>query len=154
MQIFHRKLDINMGEDTVEKYRWITSVNGVPFKIYITQERVPEPFPNAIQASVFASEFLYTRSLDWVGGKSVRDLSERDKAELAAIGVSAEALSVAGPEAIFGAVWKPHEEHTETVRYNAYRGVHKLEFGDPYVPKSLLTEPYPKRLLFLIRWIR
>ncbi len=151
MRIFHDRLILN--KETDEKFRWIKSINEVEFKIYIAQRRVPIPVPPVIEASVFASEFLYTRSFDWVGGKSVGELSDRDKEELEAIGVSAEALSAAGPEAIFGAVWKPKEEHTETVRYNAYRGVPEMRFGDPYIPKSLLREPYPKRLLFLIHWI-
>lgn len=151
MPIFHGRLVFD--KETDEKHRWITPVNGVQFKIYITQKRVPDPVPSEIEASVYASKSLYTRSFDWVGGKTVRELSNRDKAELEAIGVDAEALKAAGPEAIFGAVWKPKEDHTETVRYNAYRGVEELEFGDPYIPKSLLREPYPDRLLFLIRWM-
>jgi hypothetical protein len=151
MPIFRGRLVFN--KETEEKHRWITSVHGVQFKIYITQKRVPEPVPMEIEASVFDSKFLYRRSLDWVGGKAVRELPDRDRAELEAMGVNAEALKTAGPDAIFGAVWKPKEDHTETVRYNAYRGEEELEFGDPYIPKSLLREPCPDRLLFLIRWI-
>ena len=55
MPIFRGRLVFN--KETEEKHRWITSVHGVQFKIYITQKRVPEPVPMEIEASVFDSSF-------------------------------------------------------------------------------------------------
>lgn len=150
MRIFHGRLFFN--KETDEKFRWMASVDGVEFKIYITQDRVPEPVPSKIEVSVFDSDFLYTYILRRVGRKSVGELSEQDKDDLERIGLTAENLRAAGKDAILGAVWNPKDEHTQTVRYNAYRDLKELEFGDPYVPKSVLREPYPDRLLFLIRW--
>jgi hypothetical protein len=151
MRIFHGRLRFN--KETDEKFRWITSVDGVQFKIYITQDRVPEPIPELIEASVFESETLYTYILQRIGRKTVRELTTTDREDLEKIGLTAEHLRTAGGSSILGAVWNPEEEHTQTVRYNAYRGARDLEFGDPYIPKSILREPYPERLLFLIRWL-
>jgi hypothetical protein len=60
-------------------------------------------------------------------------------------------MLAAGETAIIGAVDNP-EERTE-IRYNAFRHDPPMEFGDPYIPKSVLGDHYPDRLLFVVRWI-
>ncbi len=151
MRIFHGRLYFD--KETDEKFRWITSVDGVKFKIYITQARVPEPIPEMIEASVFEWENLHTYILQRIGRKTVGELDKEDRENFERIGLTAAELLIAGDNSILGAVWKPEEEHTETVRYNAFRRSNELEFGDPYIPKSRLRKPYPERLLFLIRWL-
>lgn len=151
MKVFHDRLSFD--KETDEKFRWKTSVRGVEFKIYITQDRVPNPVPQEIEASVFEADSLFTYVVTKLGKKLVSELTDQDKTDLESIGVKGDQLCAAGESALLGAVWNPHDDHTETVRYNAYRVSEDLEFGDPYIPKSLLRRPYPERLLFLIRWI-
>ena len=70
------------------------------------------------------------------------------------VGLDEAQLRNAGGGAILGAAFKPQgADRTKTVRYNASRNFKELEFGDPYVPRSILRYPYPERLLFLVRWI-
>jgi hypothetical protein len=81
-------------------------------------------------------------------------LTAIDKAALSAIGFTPTMIDNAGANAILGAATRPDPDHTETVRYNAFRGAPELQFGDPYIPKSILKTPYPERLLFVVRWIK
>ena len=152
MRIFHNKLV--KDKETDEKVRWVRDVDGVPFKLYITQDRVPSPFPNVIEVSLFHDESLYTSVLTKLGRKRVNQLTDSDRAYLNKIGFDDAQIDMAGGEAILGAAFiSPDCGHTETVRYNAGRKVQELEFGDPYIPRSILREPYPERLLFIIRWV-
>lgn len=150
MRIFHDML--RHDKTTDESFRWKTLVDGVPFSLYIFQERVPRPVPEIIEVSVFDDKSLFTALLTRVGHKSVGDLSMQDKADLERIGLEASHLQEAGEGAILGAAFKG-SLHTKTVRYNAPRCFKEFEFGDPYVPESVLRCPYPERLLFLVRWI-
>jgi hypothetical protein len=154
MRIFHGRLFFD--KETDEKFRWKVDIGGVEFKLYITHERVPRPVRETIEVSVFSDKSLYTNVLMKLGKKSVSQLSDADKAYLDTIGLHDVQIRDAGGDAILGAVVKPKDEdadHTETVRYNAYRHAKELEFGDPYIPKSILGNIYPERLLFLVRWI-
>jgi hypothetical protein len=129
-------------------------IEGVKFQLYIFQQRVPRPVPKIIEVSVFDDKSLFTALLTKVGRKSVSQLSDQDKIELDKIGLDEAQIRAAGGEAILGAAFKPpNADHTETVRYDASRDFKDLEFGDPYIPKSILREPYPERLLFLVRWV-
>jgi len=152
MRIFHNTF--SFSKETDEKLRWIRDVDDVAFKIYITKDRVPDPVPNNIEASVFDSKLLYTVLLKRIGRMNVGELNDFDKYDLQQVGVVDEYLHNAGNDAIFGAVCISQKKHTKTVRYDAYHDSPKLEFGDPYIPKSILRHPYPERLLFLIRWIK
>jgi hypothetical protein len=152
MRILHGKLF--KDKETDEKLRWTKDVDGVPFKLYITQDRIPRPFPNAIEVSMFADKSLYTMILTTLGRKRLKQLTDGDRSYLRGIGLGDAQTAVAGEEAILGAAFiSPDCDHTETVRYNAGRKVHELEFGDPYIPRSILPKPYPERLLFLVRWL-
>ena len=142
----------NTTKLTDESFRWKTLVDGVQFELYIFQERVPRPVPAIIEVSVFDDKSLFTALLTRVGHKSVRELSNQDKEDLNKIGLTDAHLNVAGGDAIIGAAFKG-SVHTKTVRYNAPRRFKEFEFGDPYVPQSLLREPFPERLLFLVRWV-
>jgi hypothetical protein len=150
MRIFHNRLRHDKSTD--ESFRWETSVDNGHFQLYIFQERVPRPVPTIIEVSVFDDKSLFTALLTKVGHKSVRELSNQDKEELNKIGLEESHLQVAGGDAIIGAAFKG-SVHTKTVRYNAPRRFKEFEFGDPYVPQSILRQPYPERLLFLVRWI-
>jgi hypothetical protein len=152
MRVFHRRLFFD--KETDGKFRWRADVEGVEFKLYITQGRVPRPVPKIIEVSIFDDKSLYTAVLTKLGRKSVSELSDADKSILNGIGLDEVQIRNAGGEAILGAAFKPVcAEHTQTVRYTAPRHFEELEFGDPYVPKSVLRFPYPERLLFLVRWI-
>ena len=150
MRIFHDRLHLDKTTD--ESFRWKKHVDGVPFELYIFQERVPRPVAKIVEVSVFDDPSLFTALLTRVGYKSVNELSALDKLELKRIGAEESYLRTAGEDAIIGAAFKS-DIHTQTVRYNAPRRFKEFEFGDPYVPKSILREPYPERLLFLVRWV-
>lgn len=150
MRIFHDRFCLDKTTD--ESYRWKTFVGEVKFSLYIFQERVPRPVPEIIEVSVFDDKSLFSALLTRVGKKSVVELSNQDKVDLNKIGVEESHLRVAGKNAIIGAAFKG-SVHTGTVRYNAPRHFKEYEFGDPYIPQSILRCPYPERLLFLVRWI-
>ena len=151
MRIFHGRLVFDKYTD--RKYRWVKDVEGVKFKLYIQEERVPQPCPKIIEVSIFRDKTIYSNFLGRVGSKTLGELTSFDKDDLAAIGLDEAMMKVAGDRAILGAVHDPDLDHTETVRYNAFRHDPELEFGDPYIPKSVLGDTYPERLLFLVRWI-
>jgi hypothetical protein len=150
MRLFHDRFCLDKTTD--ESFRWKTLVDEVTFSLYIFQERVPRPVPKIIEVSVYDDKSLFTTLLTRVGKKSVAELSNQDKEDLHQIGVEESHLRVAGDNAIIGAAFKG-SVHIETVRYNAPRHFKEYEFGDPYVPQSILRYPYPERLLFLVRWI-
>lgn len=151
MRVFHGRL--HHDKTTDESFRWKVLVNDVPFELYIYKQRVPAPLPAVIEVSIFDDPSLFTVLLTRVGRKSVGELTTPDREDLSQIGLIESHLQVAGNDAILGAAFKSGI-HTKTVRYNAHRRFKELEFGDPYVPQSMLREPYPERLLFLVRWIR
>ena len=43
--------------------------------------------------------------------------------------------------------------HTQTVRYTPLCDSKSSQIGQPYVPKSELGDPYPERLVALVRWV-
>src|SRR5580692_5424120 len=138
MRIFQGTM--HQDSETDMSIRWIKAVDGVPFKLYIYRERVPNPVPRTIDVSIFKDESLYTRELTRLGRQSVKDLTSSDRAYLSGIGLDESQLVAAGGEAILGAAFlSPRPNHTETVRYNSKRKDKELEFGDPYIPKSILT---------------
>lgn len=151
MRIFHGRLGFDKYSD--RSYRWITDVKGVKFKVYIQEDRVPQPYPKIIEVSIFQDKELYSHILWRIGSRTVGDLTEFDKDDLFKFGVERTALVTAGDTALFGAVHDPDPDHIDTIRYNAFRHDPALEFGDPYIPKSVLDDPLPERLLFLVRWI-
>lgn len=152
MRIFHGRLRFN--KETDEKFRWIKDIKGVQCKLYITHERVPRPVPKTIEVSVFTDKSLYTTVVTKLGKKSVGQLTDSDRSYLKMIGIEDAQIAVAGSDAILGAAFlSPDPEHTQTVRYNAGRKILELEFGDPYIPRSIRPQPYPERLLFLVRWV-
>jgi hypothetical protein len=150
MRIFHDRLHYDKATD--ESFRWKKLIDDVPFELYIYQQRVPRPVARMIEVSIFDDQSLFTVLLTRVGRKSVSELSTLDKEDLNKIGLVEPYLRIAGEDAILGAAFKGGI-HTKTVRYNAHRRFKELEFGDPYIPKSILRKPYPDRLLFLVRWV-
>ena len=80
MRIFHDRLHLDKTTD--ESFRWRKDVDGVPFKLYIFQERVPRPVPKTIEVSVFDDKSLFTALLTRVGRKSVSQLSDLEKSDL------------------------------------------------------------------------
>lgn len=46
---------LNFDKETINKFRWITKIDDVPFKLYIPQWRVPNPIPSTIKISLFTS---------------------------------------------------------------------------------------------------
>lgn len=152
MQLFRGRFPFDKFTD--EKFRWILDIDGVPFEVYITQERVPEPAPGIIDVTVLVPpENWYTCKLTKLGAKTVGLLTDQDIADLEMIGLSHEELRASGSDSIFGAVQRADEQHTKTVRYNAFRASKDSDFGDPYIPKSLFADSYPSRLLFLVQWV-
>lgn len=151
MRIFHGRLVFDKYTD--RKYRWVADVDGVRFKLYIKEDRVPQPCPKIIEVSIFWDKGLYSYVLARLGSMSVGELTQYDRNQLNGIGVSDDMLSVAGGAAILGAVNDPDSDHTETIRYNAFRHDPPMEFGDPYIPKSVFGDHIPERLLFLVRFI-
>ena len=152
MRIFHDRL--RKDKETEESVRWIKHVDWVPFELYIFRGRLPRVLPpQVIEVSIFSDKQLYHRLLLKVGRKSVGQLTNEDKTELRTIGLDEDSLQIAGQEAIFGAAFKPDKGHihTQTLRYNARKK--DLEFGDPYIPQSILGDSSPNYLLFLVRWI-
>lgn len=152
MRIFHKHL--RHDKDTERKHRWITFVDGLRVELYISEERVQLPLHKEIEVSIFSDKELYTAVCNRFGNRTARDLTESEKDALEKIGIERRMLEVAGESAIIGAAQIPKDyEKTKKIRYNAFRDDNGYKFGDPYIPKSLLSEPYPERLLFLIRWI-
>ena len=151
MRIFHDRLAFDKYTD--RKYRWVKDVDGVKFKLYIQEERVPQPCPKVIEVSIFRDNKIYSNVLARVGSRTIAELTSFDRDDLAAVGLDETMMKVAGGTAILGAVEKPDPHHTETIRYSAFRHDPAMEFGDPYIPKSVLSDPLPDRLLFLVRWI-
>ena len=148
--------DFFFDKFTDQKYRWIRVIDQVEFKVYITQLRVPDPVPRKINVTVFCvpdPPKWETATLTKIGSRTVGTLTDHEKELLCSLGLVAEEWALVGPESIIGAVERANEMHTTTVRYNAFRGSEKWEFGDPYIPKALLRENCPNRLLFLVRWI-
>lgn len=151
MRLFHNILSLD--KETSEKIRWVILVEGVPFQLYIHKDRVPKPVAEHIEVSIFSDKSLFTKLLLKVGKKTVGDLSKEEKSDLNLIGLDDSFLEHAGSNAIIGGTFRPEaHKHTETIRYNAGRYGKELQFGDPYVPISLLPDPYPERLLFLVGW--
>jgi hypothetical protein len=145
---------LKRDKETDESVRWIKHVDRVPFELYIFRGRIPRlPPPPVIEVSIFSDKQLYHRLLLNVGSKSVDQLTSANKAELCTIGLDEDQLQIAGGDAIFGAAFKPDKghRHTQTMRYNAHKK--ELEFGDPYIPQSILGDHSPNYLLFLVRWI-
>ena len=152
MRLFRGRFSFDKLTD--EKFRWKSDIDGVEFKVYITQERVPKPVPRIIDVTVLVPlDNWYTYKLTRLGAKTVDELSAQDEADLETIGLPQWEIRAAGSDSIFGAVQKADDQHTETVRYNAFRASKDSEFGDPYLPKSLFAGSYPRRLLFLVQWI-
>jgi hypothetical protein len=152
MRIFHGRLRFN--KETDEKFRWIKDIDGVQFKLYIANERVPDPVPSNIEVSIFSDKSLYTMVITKLGKKRVGQITDADRCYLETIGLGDAKIAVAGNGAILGAAFlSPDHEHSLTVRYNADRHDQGLKFGDPYIPRSILPAPYPERLLFLVRWL-
>lgn len=149
MRIFRGRLFFD--KETDEAFRWKVEVGKVEFKLYIEKSRSPKSAPAVIEVSIFDDPKLYTVLLEKVGKKTVKQLTAQDRPKLNEIGLDENELGSAGDDAIFGAAFFA-EEKTETVRYNAGR-LKGLQFGDPYIPQSVLRCPYPERLLFLVRWI-
>lgn len=138
---------------TDRKYRWVKDVDGVRFKLYIQEDRVPQPCPKVIEVSIFRDKTIYSNLLARVGSKTIGGLTSFDKDDLMAIGLDENMMKIAGTTAILGAVNNPDPNHSETIRYNAFRHDPEMKFGDPYIPRSVLGGDYPERLLFLVRWI-
>ena len=88
-----------------------------------------------------------------LGKMSVKDLATADKAFLHGIDLIHSRLSIAGPDAILGAAYLDKKAvPIHTIRYNG--GLKQsLEFGDPYIPRSVFDGTYPPYLLFLVRWL-
>lgn len=156
MLLFHGRFPFDKFTD--EKFRWKLDVNGVEFKIYITQDRVPLPASKIIDVIVLIPPDSppgdwYTYKLTRLGSKSFGALLEQEKKDLEAIGLSREQIQEMSADSIIGSVQRAEDDHTETVRYNAFRGSEAWEFGDPYIPKSLFKNSYPMRLLFMVQWV-
>lgn len=157
MRLFRGRFRFDKKTD--EKFRWILDVNGVQFKVYITQDRVPEYPPALIEVTVLAppkNDDWYSYKLTKLGSKTVDQLTLQEKQALERIGLTEEDLKRAGSDAIFGAVKRAAEgkdQHTETIRYDTFRASKESEFGDPYVPRSVFQGSYPDRLIFLVQWI-
>jgi hypothetical protein len=126
---------------------------GVKFQLYIIKKRVPEPIPDKIEVSIFSHKELYHRDVTRLGKKSIKDLSAEDGAYLDRIDLNESRIKVAGPDAILGAAYFNQKSNPiHTVRYNAGRH-ESLEFGDPYIPRSIFEDKCPPYLLFLVRWL-
>jgi hypothetical protein len=69
MRIFHGRLDFDKYTD--RKYRWVADIDRVKFKLYIKEDRVPNPCPKIIEVSIFQDRALYTYLLSRVGSKTV-----------------------------------------------------------------------------------
>jgi hypothetical protein len=151
MRIFHDIL--TRDKITDESIRWMRLISGVKFQLYIIKWRVPEPVPDKIEVSIFSHKELYHRDVTRLGKKSIKDLSAEDRVYLDRIDLNESRIRVAGPDAILGAAYfNEKSDPINTVRYNAGRD-ESLEFGDPYIPRSIFEGKCPPYLLFLVRWL-
>lgn len=92
LRIFHDRLTHDKYTD--RKHRWVKLIEAAKFQLYIVEDRVPEPTPKIIEVSIFAHKTVYSKVLNQVGYKSVDDLTEPDKNDLAGIGLSDDMIQI------------------------------------------------------------
>jgi len=122
---------LHYDKETFNKFRWATTIDGVPFTFYIPQWRVPDPAPSAIKISLFSaplpeSKPTITPELT-VGNPKLRNL----------------------PIVSFV---KLYSEHSKTVRYDPAGDQSTWEIGSPYIPSSLLKDTNADTVLICVQW--
>lgn len=115
---------LNPSRPTLNKIRWTVKVEGVSFHLYIPKRRVPQKIPKGLL--VVVDETIPRRVTQT--GFLHTDYPIKVVVEL-------------------------KEIKTKTVRYRPPGdNSNNWEIGEPYIPKDLLSEPYPSRLYIEVRW--
>lgn len=115
---------LNPSRPTENKIRWTVNVGGAPFHLYIPKRRVPQKIPMGLEVVV---DEVIPRRIQ-------QPITPNNDYPIKAIVVLVR-------------------KHTKTVRYRPIGDdPKKWEIGEPYIPKDLLPDPYPKTLYIEVRW--
>ncbi|MBA4399132.1 MAG: hypothetical protein C0396_04595 [Anaerolinea sp.] len=115
---------LNPSRPTQNKIRWTVDVDGAPFHLYIPKWRVPKKIP---------------MGLDVVVDENVKNKQ-----------ISIETTPLDYPIKV---IVQKHSTHTRTIRYRpSGENPNQWEIGEPYIPKDILTEPYPEKVYLEVRW--
>jgi hypothetical protein len=149
MRTFNCRL--SFAKPTDAKLRWDEDIDGTPFELYIPKWRVPDPVPRAISVRMWIiPKAISVGTLPPSSGTLLNagvDLSE--------IGCLQELLPVVRGPVEYPIISVVHFDrvHTKTVRYSPLGDQKKWEIGQPYVPQSVLSVPYPGQLVLQVRWL-
>jgi hypothetical protein len=113
---------LTLKPETDNKLRWSGDVLNVAFKLYVPKATFRGQIPEVLLVSVVVEPAL------------LADGSRRQD-----------------DNSLFEVVRKV-EEHTETVRYCPTGAPDRWLIGEPYIPKTLLSEQYPERVGLRVRW--
>ena len=69
-----------------------------------------------------------------------------------AVGIETDAARATAQRADINAVVEYVEEMSQTVRYAPLGDQETWQIGEPYVPMSILDQPWPKRLYIAVSW--
>ncbi|MEE8582954.1 MAG: hypothetical protein V3S61_03665 [Dehalococcoidales bacterium] len=122
---------LEIEKQTLNKLRWDTQIDQVPFEIYIPKWRVPKPWPRKIYVDIQA---LKTPS---VSASRLLEADVRNNPSLA--------------ERKIIAYVKSYKEKEHTLRYQPVGDKSTWEIGEPYIPYPL-TQNCAQILKITIHW--
>ena len=105
---------LEIEKETPNKLRWGTTIDRVPFEIYIPKWRVPEPWPAKVYVKL----------------KPIKSYSNLPN-HLSEV----EVPSVTNRPVV--AYVESYKEHKHTLRYRPIGDKETWEIGEPYIPYSL-----------------
>ncbi len=115
---------LQLDHETPRKLRWKGDVQGVAFELYVPKEVVPQPTPQWIRVNVVQDPASLGRGFQRRNENGIWALVER----------------------------VADEQHTDTVRYCPVGESEDWIIGEPYIPKVLLTEPWPDQVGIVVTW--
>jgi len=114
--------ELHRDKTTPNTFRWNRDVDGVPFAFYIPQNCVPNPPPERIKVGFSAGP-----------------------ADVEAVKADIKAVVQSHPE-------PSKREHSGTVRYVPIGDRETWQIGEPYIPKTALPQPWPRKLYMFVAW--
>ena len=143
------RCNLDLFKSTEQKLRWDEDVDGTNFAIYIPKWRVPEPTPPMISVNIVDPD--QQLSPDQEIQLSTAGLTDDQIREIDAWPPVTRTVEENPDLPIIAAV-EFDRIHTQTVRYKPVGEPDRWELGQPYIPKSILSSDYPKRLILLVMW--
>ena len=124
---------LDYDNETDNKYRWKTDVDGVRFSMYIPKWRVPKPIPRSININIYSEEEIeYHRNT-----YSKEDYENDEGLKLQKIIAKVERKS----------------DHIERVRFDPVGVPKTWEIGSPYIPIELLPFREINSLIITVEWM-